>query len=75
MKTWMLLTQRSYTLKTAFQFDRDVFDKDNPTQSSVKNLREQVLVERDYTDRHYWLPLPNKNDTYLYEGFKQNPGW
>lgn len=75
LRRWMLLTQRPYTLKTGFQFDRDKLDKENPSESSVKNLREEVLVERDYTDRHYWFPLPNKNDTYLYEGFEQNPGW
>lgn len=75
LRRWMLVTQRPYTLKTGFQFDRGDFNKDNPTESSVKNLRETVLMERKYTDRHYWFPLPNKNDTYLYEGFEQNPGW
>ena len=35
-------------------------------------MKEVVLVERKYTDRHYWLPLP-KADVYLYEGFGQNP--
>jgi hypothetical protein len=75
LRRWMLVTQRPYTLKTGFQFDRGEFNKENPTESSVKNLRETVLMERKYTDRHYWFPLPNKNDTYLYEGFEQNPGW
>lgn len=75
LRRWMLLTQRPYTLKTAFQFDRGPGFKQNSTSNQVLNLREETLVERNYTNRHYWLPLPNKNDTYLYAGFEQNPGW
>lgn len=75
LRRWMLITQRPYTLKTGFQFDRGPGFKQNSTENQVQNLREEVLVERNFTARHYWLPLPNKNDTYLYAGFEQNPGW
>lgn len=79
LRRWMLLTQRPYTLKTGIQFDRGVsaaaFNKEKPEENPVLNLREEVLIERKYTDRHYWFPLPNKNDVYMYEGFDQNPGW
>ncbi len=75
LRRWMLLTQRPYTLKTGFQFDRGPGFTQGSTENQVLNLREEVLHERNYTSRHYWLPLPNKNDTYLYEGFEQNPGW
>ncbi len=75
LRRWMLLTQRPYTLKTGFQFDRGPGFTQGSTENQVLNLREEVLRERNYTKRHYWLPLPNKNDTYLYEGFEQNPGW
>ena len=75
LRRWMLLTQRPYTLKTGFQFDRGPGFTQGSTENQVLNLREEVLRERNYTNRHYWLPLPNKNDTYLYEGFEQNPGW
>lgn len=75
LRRWMLIGKRPYTLKTGFQFDRGPGFKQNSTENQVLNLREETLVERNYTSRHYWLPLPNKNDTYLYEGFEQNPGW
>ena len=41
-------------------------------KNAIKNLREVVLIERKYTDRHYWYPLPKK-DVSMYEGFYQNP--
>ena len=75
LRRWMLITQRPYTLKTGFQFDRGPGFTQGSTENKVFNLREEVLRERNFTSRHYWLPLPNKNDTYLYEGFEQNPGW
>lgn len=75
LRRWMLLTQRPYTLKTAFDFDRGPGFKQGSHENQVLNLKERVLIERNYTARHYWLPLPNKNDTYLYVGFEQNPGW
>ena len=73
----MLLTQYPYTLKTKIEFDRadpSDYNYDEPEENAIKNLREVVLLERKYTDRHYWLPLP-KADVYLYEGFGQNPRW
>ncbi|MDE6692707.1 MAG: RagB/SusD family nutrient uptake outer membrane protein, partial [Muribaculaceae bacterium] len=75
LRRWMLINQRPYTLKTGFQFDRGPGFKENSTSNQVLNLREETLMERNYSSRHFWLPLPNKNDTYLYEGFEQNPGW
>ena len=73
LRRWMLINQRPYTLKTAFQFDRGPGFKPGSTENAVLNLREEVLVERNFTSRHFWLPLPNKDDTYLYEVFEQNP--
>lgn len=78
LRRWMLIGQTPYNKKTKIEFDRGVsaddYNYDKPEENMIKNLREEVLVERKYTDRHYWLPLP-KNDVYLYEGFGQNPGW
>ena len=78
LRRWMLIGQSPYNKKTKIEFDRGVsaddYNYDKPEENIIKNLREEVLVERKYTDRHYWLPLP-KNDVYLYEGFGQNPGW
>lgn len=77
LRRWMLLTQHPYTLKTKIEFDRSNpsdYNYDSPEENAIKNLREVVLFERKYTDRHYWYPLPKK-DVNMYEGFYQNPGW
>lgn len=77
LRRWMLLTQSPYTLKTKIEFDRadpDNYNYDAPEENAIKNLREVVLFERQYTDRHYWYPLLRK-DVNIYEGFNQNPGW
>ena len=77
LRRWMLLDKSPYTLKTKIEFDRvptASYNKEHPEENEIMNLKEVVLVERKYTDRHYWLPLP-KADVYLYEGFGQNPGW
>lgn len=77
LRRWMLLTQSPYTLKTKIEFDRadpDNYNYDVPEENAIKNLREVVLFERQYTDRHYWYPLLRK-DVNIYEGFNQNPGW
>jgi hypothetical protein len=75
LRRWMLLTESPYTLKKAVEFDRDGdVDYTKPEEAKVKNLRETVLFERKYTERHYWFPLPKK-DVNLYDGFGQNPGW
>ena len=77
LRRWMLLTQRPYTLKTKIEFDRadpEHYDYEHPEENPIRNLREEVLFERNYTDRHYWYPI-NRDDVQLYEGFGQNPGW
>lgn len=75
LRRWMLLIKRPYTLKTAVYFDRaGTFNTTDPTKNQVKNLREQTILERNFTTKHYWLPLKN-SDVTLYPGFKQNPGW
>ncbi|MGF7231807.1 RagB/SusD family nutrient uptake outer membrane protein [Arachidicoccus sp.] len=75
LRRWMLLIKRPYTLKTAVFFNRaGTFNTTDPTQNRVQNLREQVILERNFTQKHYWLPLKN-SDVTLYPGFNQNPGW
>lgn len=78
LRRWNLIDKYPYNIKTALKFDRGVssgaYDYDTPQNNKVKNLREEVVVERKYTSRNYWFPLPT-NDVYLYEGFQQNPGW
>ena len=75
LRRWMLLLENEYRVKKSVEFDRDGnIDYTKPEEAKVKNLREVVLLERKFTDRHYWFPLP-KGDVNLYEGFGQNPGW
>lgn len=76
LRRWLLLDQYPYNIKTKIEFDRagGTFNYDHPEENAIKNLREEVLLQRNYSDRHWWLPLP-EDDVYLYEGFYQNPGW
>jgi len=75
LRRWMLLLDDEYQVKKGVEFDRDgTLDYNNPQEGKVKNLRETVLFQRKFSDRHYWFPLP-KGDVNLYEGFGQNPGW
>lgn len=76
LRRWFLLTESPYTLKKAVEFDRALttFDKTDPSQNKVLNLREVVLVERKFSNKHYWLPLKVK-DVSMYPEFYQNPGW
>jgi hypothetical protein len=75
LRRWMLLIQSPYTLKKSVEFDRSgTFNISDPTQNRVVNLREVTILERKYTEKHYWLPLKN-SDANMYLEFKQNPGW
>ena len=48
--------------------------KHDPKDAKVANFHKEELITRRLDSKHYWFPLPDK-DTYLYEGFVQNPGW
>ena len=75
LRRWLLLAEKPYTIKTRQEFDRaGTFDPENPKENSVSAFREEILWERNYDSKHYWLPIKN-DDVYLYEGFQQNPGW
>jgi len=77
LRRWKLLDKSPYTLKTAIQFDRDIPNADvyaAPQNARVRNFRETVLFQRNFTSRHYWFPFPLA-DVNIYEGFSQNPGW
>lgn len=77
LRRWMLLLERPYTLKTAIYFDRGLPDKDvfaDPKNAHVLNLREEVLSERQFSEKHYWFPFL-RDDVSMYPEFSQNPGW
>ncbi|WP_407431523.1 RagB/SusD family nutrient uptake outer membrane protein [Arcticibacter sp.] len=77
LRRWKLIDKLPYTLKTAVQFDRVTANAQvyaDPKNARVQNFRETVLLQRNFTSRHYWFPFPVA-DVNIYEGFKQNPGW
>ncbi len=74
LRRWMLHDQYPYTIKTSQEFLRVTHDTDDPTQSEVRNWREEVILTRKFTSKHRWFPLKTADVT-LYEGFEQNPGW
>lgn len=71
LRRWLLLDKYPYNIKTAHEFDRV---GTVGTATKVKNLRVKTLLERKYSEKHYWLPLKVK-DVSMYPEFKQNPGW
>jgi len=75
LRRWLLFIEKPYTIKTRQEFDRaGTFDPENPKDNEVSGFREEVLWERNFDLKHYWLPIKD-DDVYLYEGFQQNPGW
>lgn len=75
LRRWMLLIEKPYTLKKSIEFDRaGNFDTADPKNNRVLNIREEVILERNFSEKHYWLPLKNV-DVNMYLDFQQNPGW
>lgn len=86
LRRWLLFTKAPYNVKTGIKFDRDIpetddttptnvfLDKVNPENNKINNLKEYVVFERLYSDKHYWLPL-KQADASIYLEFNQNPGW
>lgn len=75
LRRWLLLTADRYAEKTAIFFERaPSHDPDDPRNNEVLNLREEPIVRRNYTQRHYWFPLKTA-DVNISSSFKQNPGW
>ncbi len=80
LQRWLLLTEPEYTVKTSQEFirvsgaDESFFTKNDPAEAEVAEFREEVILTRNFDSKHYWFPLL-RDDTYIYEGFTQNPGW
>ena len=79
LRRWLLLDKPPYNQKKAVYFDRDPSMDDetrfaDPANARVLNLREEVIVQRNYTEKHYWLPFL-RDDVDMYASFTQNPGW
>jgi len=77
LRRWLLFDKYPYNIKTSIEFDRADkvnYDKVDPTKNKVLNLRDVVVIERKFTEKHYWLPI-KRSDVDIYPGFYQNPGW
>lgn len=78
LQRWLLLTEPKYTKKTAHEFKRvetiDWFKENDASEARIAELEERVLLVRPFTAKHYWFPL-KREETQLYEGYEQNPGW
>lgn len=86
LRRWLLLDKYPYNIKTSQEFQRvgdltgiesdsriGVNPKD-PKENEVIGFHEEVILTRDFNEKHYWLPL-KVNDTNMYVEFGQNPGW
>lgn len=86
LRRWLLLDKYPYNIKTSQEFQRvgDLtgIEKDsskgvntaNPRENEVIGFHEEIILTRNFTEKHYWLPL-KVNDTNMYLEFGQNPGW
>ena len=75
LRRWLLLGVYPYTIKTSQEFQRiGSFDEKDPTQNRVANFREETILQRNYLDKHNWMPLKT-SDVTIYPEFYQNPGW
>lgn len=86
LRRWLLLDKAPYNIKTSQEFQRvgnltgiekdssKGVDTKNPQESEVIGFHEEVILTRNFTEKHWWLPL-KVNDSKMYVEFGQNPGW
>lgn len=74
LRRWKLLDVYPYNIKTSQEFIRVTNNHAAPQNNQVGEFREKVILTRNFTKKHYWLPL-KRTDTSMYLEFKQNPGW
>jgi hypothetical protein len=80
LQRWLLLSEYPYNVKTREEFTRVGnynYKRNDPRNAEVSgfdpviaNGKQTVIVERNYDEKHYLLPLSSSNDTFV-----QNPGW
>ena len=75
LRRWLLLNEYPYNIKTSQEFERvGDFDETDPTENRVVNFREEIILQRNFSDKHNWMPLKT-SDVTIYPEFYQNPGW
>jgi hypothetical protein len=75
LRRWLLLDKAPYNTKTSQEFKRvGSINEEDASKNQVIDFREENILTRNFTSKHYWLPL-KKTDTSMYLEFTQNPGW
>lgn len=75
LRRWLLLDKEPYNIKTSQEFIRaGKLDPKNPQDTEVSGFEEKLILKRNFTSKHWWMPL-KKKDTSMYPEFFQNPGW
>ncbi len=77
LRRWKLLDKSPYNIKTSQEFTRDPgFNPatDDASEARVIGWSEKEILTRNFTSKHYWLPL-KVSDVTIYPEFYQNPGW
>ena len=74
LRRWKLLDVYPYNIKTSQEFIRATTNKNNPDQNQIGEFREETILTRSFSAKHYWLPL-KRSDASMYVEFEQNPGW
>lgn len=80
LRRWKLLDQKPYTLKCSLEFERDPEGLTgeelaaNFKDAKVLNLSMETILERGFTEKHYWFPFLT-DDVNINSAFEQNPGW
>jgi hypothetical protein len=75
LRRWLLLDKAPYNVKTSQEFTRaGELDPKHPEETLVSGFTEKTILTRNFTQKHWWLPL-KKKDTSLYPDMFQNPGW
>lgn len=75
LRRWLLLDKAPYNIKTSQEFVRaGELDPKNPQDTEVSGFKEKKILTRNFTSKHWWMPL-KKKDTSIYPEMFQNPGW
>lgn len=83
LRRWQLADQLEYKIKTALNYDRDKYP--TPAIAPTANLTRDKFRDINFTEtliltrvceypKQFWLPFPT-DQTQMYPGFTQNPGW
>lgn len=75
LRRWLLLDKAPYTEKSSQEFSRSgEFSTTNPKENAVTGFTMKNILTRNFTSKHWWLPL-KKKDVSIYADMFQNPGW